>query len=91
MNLTSFPPKKEKRCKTRTTVQSTSDLSPKPQTSEISLKTSDLMLKHQKWQNCSPSTVENHLGFTKPSSYLLLDAIVCLKHLCCVIIKTLND
>jgi len=34
----------------KTTAQSTSDLMPKFQTSEISLKTSDLMLKHQKWQ-----------------------------------------
>jgi len=35
-----------------TTTHSTSDLSPKHQTSDISLKTSDLMLKHQKWQHC---------------------------------------
>ena len=34
-----------------TTARPTSDLSPKHQTSEISLKTSDLMLKHQKWQH----------------------------------------
>jgi len=37
--------------KTKTTLQPTSDLSPKHQTSEISLKTSDMMLKHQKWQH----------------------------------------
>jgi len=35
----------------KTTAQSTSDLMPKHQTSEISLKTSDLMLQHQKWQH----------------------------------------
>jgi len=35
--------------KTKSTAHSTSDLSPKHQTSEISLKISDLMLKHQKW------------------------------------------
>jgi len=35
---------------TKAVAQSTSDLSPKHQTSEISLKTSDMMLKHQKWQ-----------------------------------------
>jgi len=34
-----------------TTAHSTSDLSPKHHTSEISLITSDLMLKHQKWQH----------------------------------------
>jgi len=34
-----------------TTAHSTSGLSPKHQTSEISLETSDLMLKHQKWQH----------------------------------------
>jgi len=34
-----------------TTAQSTSDLSPKHQTSKIFLKTSDLMIKHQKWQH----------------------------------------
>jgi len=34
------------------TAQSTSDLLPKHQTSKISLKISDLMLKHQKWQHC---------------------------------------
>jgi len=37
----------------KTTAQSTSDLLPKYQTSEISLKTSNLMLKHQKCQHCS--------------------------------------
>jgi len=37
--------------KIKTTAQSTSDLSQKNQTSEIYLKTSDLMLKHQKWQH----------------------------------------
>jgi len=36
---------------TKTTVMSTSDLSPKHQKPEISLKTSDLMLKHHKWQH----------------------------------------
>jgi len=36
-----------------TTVRSISDLSPEHQTSEISLKTSDLMLKQQKWQHWS--------------------------------------
>jgi len=35
--------------KTNTTAQSTSDFSPKHQTSEISLKTSDMMLQHQIW------------------------------------------
>jgi len=37
--------------KIKTTAQSTSDSSQKHQTSEIYLKTSDLMLKHQKWQH----------------------------------------
>jgi len=37
--------------KTKAAVQSTSDLWPKHETSEISIKTSDLMLKRQKWQH----------------------------------------
>jgi len=37
--------------KTKVTAQSTTDLWPKHQTSEISIKTSHLMLKHQKWQH----------------------------------------
>jgi len=49
MNLTYFHPKM-KICE-KTTAQSTSVLLPKYQTSEISLKASDLMLKHQKWQH----------------------------------------
>jgi len=40
---------------TTATAHLTSDLSPKRQPSEISLKTSDLMLKHQKWQHCLQS------------------------------------
>jgi len=39
--------------KTKTTAQSTSDFSPQYQTSQISHKTSDLMLKYQNWQHCS--------------------------------------
>jgi len=50
-NLTYFQPSKRGNLENRT-AQSTSDLSPKHQTAEISLKTSDLMLKHQKWQHC---------------------------------------
>ena len=38
--------------KIKAIARSTSDLSPKHQTSEISLKTSDLMLKYQTWQHC---------------------------------------
>ena len=37
--------------KTQPIAQSTSDLSLKHQTSEISLKTPDMILKHQKWQH----------------------------------------
>jgi len=55
MNLTCFQPRREEMLKT-TATHSTSDLPPKHQTSDISLKTSDLMLKHQKWQHC-PLTV----------------------------------
>ena len=51
MNLPSFHLKRQEMWKTRVTAQSTSDLTPKHQTSKISLKTSDLMLKHQKWQH----------------------------------------
>jgi len=52
MNLTSHPKNKgnmENKNKRPLNI----DLSPKHQTSGISLKTSDLMLKHQKWQDCS--------------------------------------
>jgi len=51
MNLTFFHPKKHGKFGKKTTAQSTSDLLPKRQTSEISLKRPDLMLKHQKWQH----------------------------------------
>jgi len=51
MNLGSFQSKWRGNVETKTTTQSTLDLSPKHKTSEISLKTSDLMLKHQKWQH----------------------------------------
>ena len=37
-----------------TTAHSTSDLSTKHQTSEMSLKTSDLIIKHQKWEHYCP-------------------------------------
>jgi len=43
---------KEKYSGKKIKAQSTSDISSKYQTSENSLKTSDLMLKHQKWQHC---------------------------------------
>jgi len=46
-----FIVKREEMWKTKTTAQSTSDLSPKHQTSEMFLKTSDLIIKHQKWQH----------------------------------------
>jgi len=51
MNVTDFHPKKYRKFWEKATGQSTSDLLPKHQTSEISLKTSDLMLKHQQWQH----------------------------------------
>jgi len=47
MNLTHLHPKSLEIWE-KTTAQSTLDLLPKHQTPEISLKTSDLMLKHQK-------------------------------------------
>jgi len=52
MNLTYFRPERRKCGKQKQQSKSTTDLLPKHQTSEISLKTSDLMLKHQKWQHC---------------------------------------
>jgi len=52
MHLTYFHLKGQETWKTKITAQSTSDLSPKQQMSEISLKTSDLILKHQKCQHC---------------------------------------
>jgi len=42
----------------KTTAQSASDFLQKHQTSEISLKTSDLMLNHQKWQHWFPRPCE---------------------------------
>jgi len=51
MNLIHFHPESIDICE-KTTAWSTSDLLPKHPTSEISLKTSDLMLKHQTWQHC---------------------------------------
>jgi len=51
MNPLSFH-RGEETWKTKTTAQSTSDLPTKHQTSDISLKTSNMMLKHQKWQRC---------------------------------------
>jgi len=54
INITCFHVKGQEMWKTKVTVHSTSDLSPKHQASEVSLKTSDLMLKHQKWQHCLP-------------------------------------
>jgi len=52
MNLTHFCPKMYGKFGKKTTPQSTSDLLTKHQTSEISLNTSNLMLKRQKWQHC---------------------------------------
>jgi len=43
MNVTDFHPKKFRKFGKKATAQSASDLLPKHQTSEISLKTSDLM------------------------------------------------
>jgi len=51
MNVTTIHPKKYRKFGKKTTAQTTSDLLPKHLTSEIFLKTSDLMLKHQKWQH----------------------------------------
>jgi len=51
MTLTSFHPKRRGNVENKNNSPSTSDLSPKYQTSEISLKTSDLMLKHLKCQH----------------------------------------
>jgi len=57
MNLTSFHLKGNEVWKTKVAAQLTSDLSPKRQTSEISHKTSDLMLKHQRWQHCMRNSI----------------------------------
>jgi len=43
MNRTYFRPKNDRKCQTKTTTKSTSDLSPKHRTSEIYLRTSQLM------------------------------------------------
>ena len=51
LNPTCFHSKKESKCGKRKQQQSTSDLWPKHQTWEISLKIPGLMLKHQKWQH----------------------------------------
>jgi len=51
MNRTSFQSKRRGNVEKIAVPKSKSDLSPKHQKSEISLKTSDLMLKHQKWQH----------------------------------------
>jgi len=56
MNITSFEPKRSVENKNKLLYLSTSDFSPKHQTSEISIKTSYLMLKHQKWQHCPQSS-----------------------------------
>jgi len=67
--------------KTKTTAQSTSDFSPKHQTPEISFKTSDLMLKHQKWQHCLSASLRNksckRLG-SRPSRSITLSIKPCL-------------
>jgi len=52
MNVTSFKPKNVGNVENKTNSPVKIRFSPKYQTSEISLKTSDLMLKHQKWQYC---------------------------------------
>jgi len=67
--------------KTKTTAQSTSDFSPKYQTSEISLKTSDLMLKHQNWRHCLSTSLRNQsckrLG-SRPNRSITLSTKPCL-------------
>jgi len=62
--------------KTTITAYSTSDLSPKHQTSEISLKTSDLMLKHKKWQHCRLPNIGLAPGSQKKINQLLLHCCV---------------
>jgi len=62
MKRISFQPKKRRNVdKTTIIAQSTSDFSPKHHTSEISIKTSDQMLKYQKWKHCWQSPhPDNH-------------------------------
>ena len=51
MKLTHFHPKSTQNFGKKATALSTSDLSPKHQTSEIFLKTSNLTVKHLKWKH----------------------------------------
>ena len=64
--------------KTKTTAQSTSNFSSKHQTSEISLKTTDLMLKQQKWQHCWPASLRNQSSkrlWSRPKRSIALSKI----------------
>jgi len=58
-----FSSKKYRKFGKKVIAQSTSDLLPKHQTSEISLKKSDLMLKHQKWQHWV-QCIKNHISWS---------------------------